>query len=93
MAEEQAARVRDRVYAAMTPDRDMGELSSDTLRCDGLWLEARDGYRTVSGDLLRTMPPPVWRERPVRLSQLRATAPLHPAVPAPPSAGTASHAR
>ncbi|TWV46597.1 hypothetical protein FRZ03_14515 [Streptomyces misionensis] len=94
LAEEQVARVRDRVHADMDPDRDMGELSADKLRFDAQWLqaalEARDGYRAALGELLRTMPPPARQGRPVRTAQLRATATLPPPVaPAPPSAGAA----
>lgn len=94
LTEEQVARVRDRVHADMDPDRDMGELSADKLRFDGQWLEAaldaRDGYRAALGELLRTMPPPDQRARPVRTTQLRATATLPPsAAPAPPRAGAA----
>jgi len=94
LAEEQVARVRDRVHADMDPDRDMGDLSADKLRFDAQWLqaalEARDGYRAALGELLRTMPPPAQQARPVRTAQLRATATLPPpAAPAPPSAGAA----
>ncbi|MDF3146941.1 hypothetical protein, partial [Streptomyces sp. T21Q-yed] len=88
LTEEQVARVRDRVHADMDPDRDMGELSADKLRFDAEWLEAaldaRDAYRAALGELLRTMPPPDQRARPVRTTQLRATATLPPsAAPAP----------
>ncbi|MDF6066161.1 hypothetical protein H8R03_30020 [Streptomyces sp. JH010] len=94
LTEEQVARVRDRVHADMDPDRDMGELSADKLRFDAQWLEAaldaRDGYRAALGELLRTMPPPGQRARPVRTTQLRATATLPPsAAPAPQRAGAA----
>ncbi|MFJ2841614.1 hypothetical protein ACIPD2_08005 [Streptomyces griseofuscus] len=94
LAEEQVARVRDRVRVDMDPDRDMGELSADKLRFDAQWLqaalEARDGYRAALGELLRTMPPPAQQARPVRTAQLRATATLPPPVaPAPSSAGAA----
>ncbi|MGW6345904.1 hypothetical protein, partial [Streptomyces sp. NPDC055080] len=82
LAEDQVARVRDRVHADMDLDRDMGELSADKLRFDTQWLQAaldaRDGYRPALGELLRTMPPPDQRVRPVRTTQLRATAPLPP---------------
>ncbi|CAO0836690.1 putative protein OS=Streptomyces microflavus OX=1919 GN=Smic_07570 PE=4 SV=1 [Streptomyces microflavus] len=94
LTEEQVARVRvrDRVHADMDPDRDMGELSADKLRFDAQWLEAaldaRDGYRAALGELLRTMPPPDQRARPVRTTQHRATATLPAsAAPAPPRAG------
>ena len=92
LAEEQVARVRDRVYADMDPDRDMGELSVDKLRFDAQWLEAaldaRDGYRAALGELLRTMPPPDQPARPVRTTQLGATATLPPsAASALPRAG------
>ncbi|MEV4449502.1 hypothetical protein [Streptomyces mirabilis] len=92
LTEEQVARVRDRVHADMDPDRDIAELSADKLRFDALWLEAaldaRDGYRAALGELLRTMPPPDQRVRPVRTAQLRVTATLPPsAAPAPQRAG------
>jgi hypothetical protein len=94
LTEEQVARVRDRVYADMDPDRDMGELSADKLRFDAQWLEAaldaRDGYRAALGELLRTVPPPHQRTSRVRKPQLRATATLPPsAAPAPQHAGAA----
>lgn len=94
LTEEQVARVRDRVYADMVPDRDMGELSADRLRFDAQWLEAaldaRDGYRAALGELLDTMPPPDQRARPVRTAQLRTTATLpSSAAPAPQRAGAA----
>ncbi|MGW5096356.1 hypothetical protein ACWEQ1_17485 [Streptomyces nodosus] len=94
LAEEQVALVRDRVYADMDPERDMGELSADKLRFDAEWLEAaldaRDGYRAALGELLRTMPPPDQQPRPVRMTQLKATATMPPsAVPAPQRAGAA----
>ena len=94
LTEEQVTRVHVRVHADMDPDRDMGELSADKLRFDAQWLEAaldaRDGYRTALGELLRTVPPPDQRNRPVRAAQLRATAALPPpAAPAPQHAGAA----
>ncbi|MFJ1652661.1 hypothetical protein ACIOC2_14845 [Streptomyces sp. NPDC088337] len=94
LAEEQVARVRDRVYADMDPGRDMGELSADKLRFDAEWLEdalgARDGYRAALGELLRTMPSPDQQARPVRMTQLKTTATLPPsAAPAPQRAGAA----
>ncbi|GAA3196412.1 MULTISPECIES: hypothetical protein [Streptomyces] len=94
LTEEQVARVRDRVHADTDPDRDMDALSADKLRFDAQWLEAaleaRDGYRAALGKLLRTMPPPEHRARPVRTAQLTATAALPPAAaPAPPRAGAA----
>ncbi|MGW5868289.1 hypothetical protein ACWFRJ_39790 [Streptomyces sp. NPDC055239] len=97
VTEEQVARVRDRVHAAMDPDRDMGELSADALRFDAQWLEAaldaRDGYRAALGELLRTMPPPDQRARPVRTAQLRATAPLPPSAASAPQRAGAARAR
>ncbi|MEU2263888.1 hypothetical protein ABZ557_27270 [Streptomyces sp. NPDC019645] len=95
LAEEQVARVRDRAHAAMAPDRDMDELSAETLRMDAQWLDAaldaRDGYRAALEDLLRTMPPLVWQPRPVQFTQPKATIALPPAVaaPAPQRAGAA----
>lgn len=98
VTEEQVARVRDRVHADMDPDRDMGDLSADKLRFDAQWLKAalngRDGYRAALGELLRTMPPPGQQARPVRTTQLRATATLPPsAAPAPQRAGAAQARR
>ncbi|WP_149182654.1 hypothetical protein [Streptomyces sp. TRM49041] len=95
LAEEQVARVRDRVHEAMAPDRDMGELSAADLRFDAQWLEAaldaRDGYRAALGELLRTMPPPDHQPRPVRTAQPVVAAVLPPslAAPAPARAGAA----
>ncbi|CAL9414945.1 hypothetical protein [Streptomyces sp. enrichment culture] len=94
LTEEQVARVRDRVYADMDPDRGMDELSADKLRFDAQWLEAaleaRDGYRAALGELLRTMPAPAQQARPARTAQLRAAATLPPsAAPALQSAGAA----
>ncbi|MFJ7969446.1 hypothetical protein [Streptomyces sp. NPDC096324] len=94
LTEEQVARVRDRVHADMDPDRDMGELYANQLRFDAQWLDAaldaRDGYRAALGELLRTMPAPDQRARPVSTTQLRATATLSPsAAPAPQRAGAA----
>ncbi|MEV7393405.1 hypothetical protein [Streptomyces sp. NPDC091215] len=94
LTEEQVARVRDRVHADMDPDRDMGELSADKLRFDAQWLEAaldaRDSYRSALDELLRTMPPPAQQARPVRTTQLKATAAVpSSAVPAPQRAGAA----
>ncbi|MFJ4828790.1 hypothetical protein ACIP79_02455 [Streptomyces sp. NPDC088747] len=98
LTEEQVVRVRDRVRADMDSDRDMGELSADKLRFDAQWLEAaldaRDGYRAALGELLRSMPAPDQKPRPVRTTQLRATATLPPsAAPAPPRAGAAQARR
>ncbi|MEV6723532.1 hypothetical protein AB0M94_21655 [Streptomyces xanthochromogenes] len=82
VAEEQVARVRDRIHDATAADRDMGELSAEDLRFDAQWLEAalsaRDGYATALTGLLNTMPPPGGRPvRPVQLAQPR----LHTALP------------
>ncbi|MEU9396569.1 hypothetical protein AB0D86_42040 [Streptomyces sp. NPDC048324] len=91
VAEEQVARVRDRVHAATAADRDMNELSADDLRFDAQWLEAalsgRNGYVAALGELLRAMPEPAQRNgRPVRFAQQKITAVAAPA-PAPPRAG------
>ncbi|MEV0259398.1 hypothetical protein AB0H82_34740 [Streptomyces sp. NPDC050732] len=97
VAEEQVARVRDRIHAATAADRDMGELSADDLRFDAQWMEAalsaREGYATALTEFLRTMPPPGVRpERPVQLAQPRLTTTLPPA-PAPARAGAARERR
>ncbi|MDX3372019.1 hypothetical protein PV387_39570 [Streptomyces sp. ME02-6987-2C] len=92
LAEEQVARVRDRVRQAMDPERDMNDLSADDLREDAYWLEAaldaRNGYRSALDHLLLSMPP-VDQPRSVRLSQPTVTTLLPDAVPAPQRAGTA----
>lgn len=95
LAEEQVARIRDRVHEAMAPERDMDRLSADELRMDTLWLEAaleaRHGYRTALGELLRTMPPPSQQTQPVRMAHQTITTTLPPATaaPAPQRAGAA----
>ncbi|MFF6783827.1 hypothetical protein [Streptomyces sp. NPDC012510] len=91
VAEEQVARVRDRVHAATAADRDMNELSADDLRFDAQWLEAalsgRNGYIAALGELLRTMPEPGQRPPgPVQFAQKKITAVAAPA-PVPPRAG------
>ncbi|MFD3910037.1 hypothetical protein, partial [Streptomyces sp. NPDC058603] len=87
LAEEQVARVRDRVHDAMAPDRDMSELSAQDLRFDAQWLhaalDARDGYRAALDGLLRTMPPPGQQHRSVQMAQHKVTTTLPPSV-APP---------
>ncbi|WP_241672296.1 hypothetical protein [Streptomyces sp. IB2014 016-6] len=94
VAEEQVARVRDRVHEAMAPGRDMDELSAGDLRSDAQWLaaalDARDGYLTALGELLRTMPAQSEERsaRPVEFAQPQITTTLPPtAAPAPPRAG------
>ncbi|MFC9502718.1 hypothetical protein [Streptomyces sp. NPDC057002] len=90
LAEEQVARVRDRVHADMAPERDMAELSAAQLRLDAQWLDAglvaRDSYRAALDDLLRTMPPGQ-RPRPVRLMQ----ASVFTTLPPPTAAGLTGH--
>ncbi|MGW2822135.1 hypothetical protein ACWC24_14150 [Streptomyces sp. NPDC001443] len=98
LAEEQVARIRDRVHEAMAPERDMDELSSDVLRMDAQWLEAaldtRDGCRAVLDDLLRSMTPPGQQTRLVRMTQQTVTATPPPATDAPaPRSGGAPRAR
>ncbi|KUM99332.1 hypothetical protein AQI95_39510 [Streptomyces yokosukanensis] len=99
LAEEQVARVRDRVHEAMAADRDMDELSAEDLRMDAQWLDAaldaRDGYRAALDDLLRTMPPPGQRARAVRTVQPTRGHRLPSAVasPAPQGAGEATGRR
>ncbi|KUN02131.1 hypothetical protein AQI95_29100 [Streptomyces yokosukanensis] len=93
LAEEQVARVRDRVHQAMAPERDMGELSAEDLRMDTQWLQAaldaRLGYRTALDELLRSMPPPGRQPWPVRTVQptVRTSLPASAAAPAPQRAG------
>lgn len=91
LAEEQVARVRDRVHQASAPDGDMDELSADALRLDSQWMEAaldgRNGYVRALGELLRTMPAPGSRsDRPVQFTQPKLSTTLPPA-PAPARAG------
>lgn len=91
LAEEQVARVRDRVHQATTPDRDMDKLSAGDLRLDAQWLEAalaaRDGYQAALGEVLRTMPPPDHASRPAHRARPSVTAPLPPPLAAPSRAG------
>lgn len=98
LAEEQVARIRDRVHEAMAPERDMDEMSADDLRMDTQWLEAalaaRDGYRAALDDLLRTMPPLHQQAHPARFAQQTVTTTLPPtAAPAPARAGAARSRR
>lgn len=97
LAEEQVARIRDRVHEAMAPERDMDELSADDLRTDTQWLEvalsARDGYRAALDDLLRTMPPPRGQARPARFAQQALTVTLPPAAARAPARAGAAHSR
>ncbi|MFD9484674.1 hypothetical protein ACFWBX_11840 [Streptomyces sp. NPDC059991] len=91
VAEEQVARVRDRIHDATADDRDMGELCADGLRFDAQWMEAalsaRDGYATALSGLLNTMPTyEVRPDRPVQLAQPRLATTLPPA-PVPVRAG------
>ncbi|WP_420036059.1 hypothetical protein ACN2WE_30995 [Streptomyces sp. cg28] len=87
VAEEQVARVRDRVHAATDPDGDMGDLSAEDLRWDAQWLDAalagRDGCTAALDEVLRTMPPP---------SQAGpARAALNPKIAATPPPAPAAH--
>ncbi|MFD4257672.1 hypothetical protein ACFWR9_08570 [Streptomyces sp. NPDC058534] len=87
VAEEQVARVRDRVHAATGPDGDMGDLSAEDLRWDADWLQAalagRDGCTAALDELLRTMPAPnqAGPARPGLSPKIAATAPPAPAAP------------
>ncbi|CAL9584662.1 hypothetical protein SUDANB106_05117 [Streptomyces sp. enrichment culture] len=93
LAEEQIARIRDRVHEAMAPERGMDELSADSLRMDAQWLDAalsaRDGYRTALDDLLRTVPPLHRPARPARFTQQTVSTTLPPdsASPTPERSG------
>ncbi|WP_411140959.1 hypothetical protein [Streptomyces sp. x-80] len=98
VAEEQVARVRDRVHEATAAGRDMGELSADDLRMDAELLKAalsiRDDYRVALGELLRTMPPPgPALARPVQFAQPKITMALPPAAPAAPAPARAGAAQ
>ncbi|WP_405421470.1 hypothetical protein [Streptomyces erythrochromogenes] len=82
LAEEQVARVRDRVHCYTAPDADMGTLSASERRFDAQWMDAalsaRGEYVTTLRDLLRAMPPPgTARQGPPKLDQ-------HGSPPAPP---------
>ncbi|AZP17870.1 hypothetical protein EJC51_18260 [Streptomyces aquilus] len=87
VAEEQVARVRDRVHAATAADGDMDDLSAEDLRWDADWLDAalagRDGYTAALDELLRTMPAPnqVAVSRAGLSPKIAATAPPAPAAP------------
>ncbi|MFJ8676304.1 hypothetical protein [Streptomyces sp. NPDC093589] len=96
VAEEQVARVRDRIHQATSPSRGMGELSADQLRCDAQWMEAalagRDGYVAALGELLKTMPPPAPQpRRPMRFTQPKATVSVPPAPAAAPAGAVRAH--
>ncbi|MER7986519.1 hypothetical protein ABTY53_13090 [Streptomyces noursei] len=95
LAEEQVARVRDRVHEAMSADRDMDELSADQLRFDvqrlDAALDARNGYRDALGNLLRSMPPPGRQAQQARAAQPTVATAVPPSAtaPAPQRAGAA----
>ncbi|MFJ5546719.1 hypothetical protein [Streptomyces sp. NPDC093225] len=61
LAEEQVARVRDRVHRYTAPEADMNALSASELRFDSQWMEAalaaRTQYVTALRQLLRVMSP------------------------------------
>ncbi|MGW2721103.1 hypothetical protein [Streptomyces sp. NPDC001492] len=86
VAEEQVARVRDRIHAATAADGDMDDLSAAAMRMDAQWLEAalagRNGYTAALDELLRTMPPPteVAVSRLGLSPKIAATAPPAPAA-------------
>jgi hypothetical protein len=85
LAEEQVARVVDRVHTTTDPGRDQDTLSADALRGDAEWLqaalEARAGYRTALDSLLRTMPPPGTVSGKAQFTQPRITTALPPPPP------------
>ncbi|WP_216586374.1 hypothetical protein [Streptomyces brasiliscabiei] len=86
IAEEQVARVRDRVHSATEPDGDMGDLSAEGLRWDADWLDAalagRDGGTAALDEVLRTMPAPnqVAASRAGLSPKIAATTPPAPAA-------------
>lgn len=87
-AEEQVARIRDRVYQATAPDRDMDTLSAEALRLDALWLDpaltARNGYLLALDDLLNSTPSlQELGRRSGHSVQHKAAAPPPPTPPAP----------
>ncbi|MFC7908300.1 hypothetical protein [Streptomyces nigra] len=87
IAEEQVARVRDRVHAATEPDGDMDDLSAEGMRRDADWLQTalagRDSYTAALDELLRTMPAPnqVAPARAGLSPKIAATASPGPAAP------------
>lgn len=93
LAEEQVARIRDRMHEATAPDHPMEDLSAADLRMDTQWLEAalaaRDGYQKALTDLLCTNPP-LGRGRAlvrgVSNTTLTTTSPSALSSPAPSSA-------
>ncbi|MEV8128704.1 hypothetical protein AB0P07_32425 [Streptomyces sp. NPDC085944] len=86
VAEEQVARVRDRIHTASATDGNVDDLSAEGLGWDADWLEAalagRDGYTAALDELLRTLPAPTQAPAgQVQLSaKITATAPLAPAA-------------
>ncbi|MEU5898702.1 hypothetical protein [Streptomyces venezuelae] len=86
VAEEQVARVRDRIHTAPATDGNEDDLSAEDLGWDADWLEAalagRDGYTAALDELLRTLPAPTQAPAAhVQLSpKITATAPLAPAA-------------
>ncbi|MFZ3470423.1 hypothetical protein ACODT4_15340 [Streptomyces sp. 2.9] len=96
LAEEQVARVRDRVHRYTAPDVDMSTLSASELRFDSQWMDAalsaRTQYVTALDQLLRSMPPP-GSPRPesrVRFNHHKITTRAAPRVP-PLAADPAAH--
>ncbi|MCY0935929.1 hypothetical protein [Streptomyces sp. H34-S4] len=96
LAEEQVARVRDRIHHYTAPEADMGLLSASELRLDSQWMDAALSARTQYVDaleqLLRSMPPP-GSPRPqsrVRFNQHKITTRAAPRVP-PLAADPAAH--
>ncbi|MFC9431579.1 hypothetical protein, partial [Streptomyces sp. NPDC056987] len=91
LTEEQVTHIRDRIYASMSPERDMDDLSADRLRMDTQWLQAaldaRDNYTTALDTLLRTLPAPGAQARPVPVTRRQVATTLPPGGPAPPGRG------
>ncbi|MFG2978836.1 hypothetical protein ACGFYY_38345 [Streptomyces sp. NPDC048331] len=95
LAEEQVARVRDRVHRYTAPDTDMGSLSAAELRFDSEWMEAalsaRTQYTAALQRLLRAMPPAATaHEGPSKLDQPRLRTRPTPSLP-PVTASPAAH--
>ncbi|GHD79377.1 hypothetical protein ACFQL8_19300 [Streptomyces goshikiensis] len=91
LAEEQVARVRDRVHRYTAPGADIGSLSASELKLDSQWMDAalsaRDQYVTALGELLRAMSPAgTARASPPKLDQPRITTDPTPPIP-PATAG------
>lgn len=97
LAEEQVARIRDRMHEATAPDHPMEDLSAADLRMDTQWLEAalaaREGYRSALNNLLSSpLPLRELGSRPVRSVRHKVTMSMPP-TPSGPAVGSAQAGR